>query len=529
MRALPQVDLHPQPLPASPEIPTRTSGRKDGDSFAETLQRKSDPRVESPAQDESGPTPKVEARDAEKPAVDASRSAPTPAPSDAGDEAGTSPIDEAVSVPSASDVTAVVVVLAAPVNVVPAALTTPVSADDGTATTSLALMNGAPTTTAGSGASPWGMPAPITPASPHASVVLDVEPTIGMDPVPIVDNAIEQTAKPPVMTTANAIAEVGATNTDLAKLVAGTTPAVKPTTVPASMRQTELPAALDDTVASTTDLDPAVALPPPTSVEGNAKVALPLVDAHAPTALKDSAPVATAATIAAPTSATPATQPTALHAIAAAIGDHQRGKVENDAPDLASKSPSETLTTIVPPVASTPIAPNRPMSETVLAQNTLAAQGNAMEKAVSHQISKALIQQLPNGDRMLVLRLTPPELGTVKIEVVERMGVLTARLHAEDDGVRLALERFLPSMRQDLRANDAPIRELTLSDQTQFQRSFADGQSQQQQDADRSGNRRTRSDVNPFSLDGARNDPVATPRSAPLGGRVGRTGVDALA
>jgi len=138
------------------------------------------------------------------------------------------------------------------------------------------------------------------------------------------------------------------------------------------------------------------------------------------------------------------------------------------------------------------------------------------------------VQNLPNGDRMMVLRLTPPELGTVRVELIERQGVFTARLHAEDDGVRLALERFLPSMRQDLRASDAPIRELNLSDQAQFQRSFADGQQHQQQNANNSGNRRQREDAPRFSIDGVRSDPVMAPRAAPLGGRVSLSEVDAL-
>ena len=88
---------------------------------------------------------------------------------------------------------------------------------------------------------------------------------------------------------------------------------------------------------------------------------------------------------------------------------------------------------------------------------------------------------------------------------------------------------FLPSMRQDLRASDAPIRELSMSDQTQFQRSFADGQNQQQQQNAESSNRRARADEPRFAIDGARSDTVTTPRSAPLGGRVSLSEVNALA
>jgi flagellar hook-length control protein FliK len=220
-----------------------------------------------------------------------------------------------------------------------------------------------------------------------------------------------------------------------------------------------------------------------------------------------------------------------MNTVAAALGDSDAKDTKaKDNPTVATRSAtSELAAPAQPSQPSAPVVQAKPLSETVLAQNTLVQNGNAMEKAVSHQVTKALVQQLPNGDRMMVVRLTPPELGTVKVEVVERQGVLSARLHAEDDGVRLALERFLPSMRQELRASDAPIRELNLSDQTQFQRSFDDGQQNQQQDADRSGNRRTRDDAPRFSLDGIRSEPLPMPRATPLGGRIGPSWVDARA
>ena len=267
------------------------------------------------------------------------------------------------------------------------------------------------------------------------------------------------------------------------------------------------------------------------------KPALPAAKAALPTSSSDDAPV-TGASTALPTiapinSATPATQATGMNAIAAAIGEKKQDQANEKSPPLEAKISNESSLVPLQPSPTPQVVATRPMSDTVLAQNTLAANGNAMEKALSHQVSKALIQNMPNGDRVLVMRLTPPELGTVKIEVIERMGVLTAKLHAEDDGVRLALERFLPSMRQDLRASDAPIRELSLSDQTQFQRSFADGQNQQQQqqqDADSSSNRRSRADEPRFSIDGIRNEAVTIQRSStPLGGRVSLSEVNALA
>jgi flagellar hook-length control protein FliK len=189
--------------------------------------------------------------------------------------------------------------------------------------------------------------------------------------------------------------------------------------------------------------------------------------------------------------ATVATQSAPMHTVAQALNTGKSADKKEAAKEitaLAATQHTADTQPIAPTSALAPTTTNKINSEAINAQPQLAMQGNAMEKAVTHQVQRALVQQLPNGERMMVLRLTPPELGTVKIEVIERGGVFSARLHAEDDGVRLALERFLPSMRADLRASDAPIREITLSDQAQFQRSFNEPQQQQQN----SSNQRTR-------------------------------------
>ena len=150
---------------------------------------------------------------------------------------------------------------------------------------------------------------------------------------------------------------------------------------------------------------------------------------------------------------------------------------------------------------------------------------NAMDRAVAGQVSRAILTRGADGERMLVLRLTPPELGTVRIEIVERAGVVTARIHAEDDAVRSALERSLPQLRQDLRANDAPVRDVSLADAWN---GFANRQGRNDTAGERE--RRQRDDDAPaFSIDGAA--PVrATPRQTiGLGGLANANGVDARA
>jgi flagellar hook-length control protein FliK len=225
-----------------------------------------------------------------------------------------------------------------------------------------------------------------------------------------------------------------------------------------------------------------------------------------------------------------------IQASAITLGDKARkaapdtGKTSSESAAAKSGSAFDGLVqqqgaTTAPAAPTAPV--QRPLSETIAAQDALAAAGNAAEKAVSQQVGKALVQTLPGGDKMMVLRLTPPELGTVRIEVVEHQGVLSARLHAEDDGVRVALERFLPQMQRDLRAQDAPIQEITLSDQAQFDRSFADT-SRQSRDQD-GGARGGRDDGPAFAVDGAgrSDEPIGVTRS--LGGRSNARGVDAFA
>jgi flagellar hook-length control protein FliK len=147
---------------------------------------------------------------------------------------------------------------------------------------------------------------------------------------------------------------------------------------------------------------------------------------------------------------------------------------------------------------------------------------NPMEKAVANQVSRSLVQNLPGGDRLLVVRLTPPELGTVRVEVVEHQGTLTAHLHAEDDGVRLAIEHYLPTMRAELRAHDAPIREISLTDQAPG-RSFSDGQ-QQWSNRQQSTSARDSAGGERFAI--AASAAAAAPGATTLGGTIDASGVD---
>ena len=156
---------------------------------------------------------------------------------------------------------------------------------------------------------------------------------------------------------------------------------------------------------------------------------------------------------------------------------------------------------------------------------------NPLERAVAHQVSRAIVQHLPDGGARMVMRLTPPELGTVRIEFISRDGMVTARLMAEDEGVRQALDRALPHIRAEVRS-DHPTIDISV-DRSDQRQAWGDGHARHEhRDDPRSGQGRRPREGDPvFTVDGAEPTALATPVRAAqqLGGRVGPTLVDALA
>lgn len=162
---------------------------------------------------------------------------------------------------------------------------------------------------------------------------------------------------------------------------------------------------------------------------------------------------------------------------------------------------------------------------------------NPVERVVVQQVSRALIRRNDNGDRSLVIRLTPPELGTVRVEITERDGQLTARIHADDPAVRQALERLLPQVRSDLRSADSSLQHISLepagSSAQNFDGRGFDGrgspQQSPQQRSDQASNQRGRRGDRPvFSLAGG----IAPLEAEPVGSvrpRVASGLIDTLA
>lgn len=187
------------------------------------------------------------------------------------------------------------------------------------------------------------------------------------------------------------------------------------------------------------------------------------------------------------------------------------------------------------PVSQQPVAALLPAGRAETSQQPQPV-ANPVERMVVRQVSRALVRTTPTGDRSLVIRLTPPELGTVRIEFIERDGAVTARIHADDPAVRQALDRLLPQVRGELRAADSPVQQITVSagsssDQAFDGRGF-DGrgahQQQQRQEPAGNGPRARRGDRPVFSLDGGAAPIEASATSAPRS-RVSDSIVDALA
>jgi flagellar hook-length control protein FliK len=156
---------------------------------------------------------------------------------------------------------------------------------------------------------------------------------------------------------------------------------------------------------------------------------------------------------------------------------------------------------------------------------------NPMERAVANQVSRAIIQHLPDGGTRMVMRLTPPELGTVRVEFVIRDGTMTARLLAEDDGVRQALDRALPQIRSDVRG-EHPTIDITV-DRSDQRQSWQEQQARQERHGEQqAGSQQRRQDGDEvFSLDGAETAPLVQVQRVErtLGGLVGAGRVDAFA
>jgi len=106
------------------------------------------------------------------------------------------------------------------------------------------------------------------------------------------------------------------------------------------------------------------------------------------------------------------------------------------------------------------------------------------------RVAKAL-QTAQDRGAPLRLRLTPPELGVLKIELVMRDGALSAKLEAETPAAKAAILDNLPALRERLTAQEIKIERFDVDLMQQpdssggGRQSFADAESSRERAATR--------------------------------------------
>lgn len=134
-----------------------------------------------------------------------------------------------------------------------------------------------------------------------------------------------------------------------------------------------------------------------------------------------------------------------------------------------STGQANTQTSTEAMIAAAPAAPTAQSGIATTAATNASAPSHsdgatALDLALARQVKNQVVTQAADGAREMTLRLTPPELGTVRVQITEQAGTLHIRLSAEDDGVRAALERALPSLRQDLRGSELGVADVQVAD-----------------------------------------------------------------
>ena len=265
-------------------------------------------------------------------------------------------------------------------------------------------------------------------------------------------------------------------------------------------------------VAEAPEILPPSSLPKPPVMAGPVAEAPPLEESESGSAVPaDEAPPLPVPAV--PVAATPPPTPRA-QALEAVVKDGESAPMPT-----TPVAPSPT-TPVTGPVREVATAAPRPAPEP-----GLDAVPSPVDRMIAHQVLRAARDRGP--DRHLVIRLTPPELGTVRIEFrADAQGGLAISLQAEDQAVRRALEQSLPHLRAELTRQDGTVTSLAVGDA----RASADAQRQfgesPNQDAERraaalagSRNRARRGDP-AFSLGGESlptNASAVQPRTVGLG------------
>jgi len=378
-------------------------------------------------------------------------------------------------------------------------------------------------------ASPTTTADPRMPTSPASATLLANAVAVSMPPVlavtehPIATMPVHSDAKP----------EPPQSLTPLpAALPSATTDPLQPTTVLTSSEPVQ---PLARPLVGATPLRPARSAP--TVETSQDPQGVPITDSPTPAgALTElpTAPPGTAPQMMVPPAESAVSPATPAATLVAKPMRNSDGPRPEPAGLASAEGPSAALTgSEDQPLAPQPLGATSQRSEPFSlprSEPVVRSEPNPVERAVAHQVSRAIIQHLPDGGARMVMRLTPPELGTVRIEFLMRDGTVTARLLAEDDGVRQALDRALPQLRNEVRT-EHPTVDITV-DRSDQRQSWQDGNPRHEQRHDPQGGQgRPRESDEHFTLDEAAPLHEAAPRRIDpvLGGRVSARAVDAFA
>lgn len=99
---------------------------------------------------------------------------------------------------------------------------------------------------------------------------------------------------------------------------------------------------------------------------------------------------------------------------------------------------------------------------------------------VSEQILDSVRTSVPQGDRQILVRLQPPELGTVVVRFQEQGGHLEGTLEVGKSDTRREIEQALPEVVRGLQEAGIQIRRLDVTTGDSAERDFGRGQPQQE-------------------------------------------------
>ena len=140
--------------------------------------------------------------------------------------------------------------------------------------------------------------------------------------------------------------------------------------------------------------------------------------------------------------------------------------------ETASAPAAAPTSATTSPTATAPPSPALPQLEQTAVDANVARVARGLQSALSQQ------------GGTVALRLHPPELGVVRIEVQIDAGVVRVRFHAEHESIRTLLTHQLQHLRQTLEGHGLVVERLDVQTQTQAQREYDDSQSWREDAAD---------------------------------------------